>query len=86
MSRKFTAKITEEELACQIVNAMAVREDFDRDGEAVKANSALKFLDKNSGGYTVRGLLKFLTPIVKKDLNKVQFDTENIEYEKGEGH
>lgn len=84
MSRKFTLKVTPEQLACQIVNALVVHENFEND-DIAKTATAIDFMNRHEVACQ-GGLLKHLTPNVEKDLNKVNFDTENTEYKEGEGY
>jgi hypothetical protein len=82
MSRKFTGKLTTDELAGAIAYAYANHEHFDGEESVADCNNnAIEFLKENR----LYGALKQLTPEIEKDLKKVQFDDENCEWEKGEG-
>lgn len=81
MSRKFTGKLTTNELAGAVCYAFASSEYFE--GEASPAdckNDPIKFLDKNRF-YGAKGL----TEAISKDLNKAKWDEENFEWKNGEG-
>ena len=78
-SRIFTGKMTIDELAGAIAYAFANSDHFEGEVPSFKCKNAIDFLKSNnfrSGKITKR---------VEKDLMKVQFDEENLEWEEGEG-
>jgi len=81
MSRTFTGKITKEQLMESIAYAVSKHEYFQnefesRDQDFVQGD-AKDFL--RSGGFWK--IAKELTPKVKDDLSKLEFDGENVEWE-----
>jgi len=78
--RIFTGKITKEELAGAVAYAFSQSERFDGAVPPSSCKDAIDFLKKNgmrTGQVTKR---------IEKDLRKVQFDEENLEWENGEGY
>jgi hypothetical protein len=76
VSRKFTERITADELAARVGEAVKAHSDFVIDGDEAREDKP----------FMVGSMLARLTPTVEKDLAKVEFDTENVEYEDGEGY
>ena len=80
--RTFTVPVTEAELAGAIAHAFATSEGFEgEDTPADCGNDPIKFLKENNF-YGAHGL----TPEVTADLETVNFDEENFEWENGEGY
>ena len=81
-NRKFTKKLTKEQLAEKIVDVVLKHRDFDIENADCKnkpdPNDPIDFIKKCE--YPISHIIKDLTPTVSKDLSKVQFDTENIEF------
>ena len=91
MGRKFTAKITTDQLADKIVRALEQRSDYDQEEMADLIGSKIgatgvKLVRLLNKGYSLRSVLKTLAPAIEEDLKKVEFDTENLEFEEGEGY
>ena len=82
MSRKFTGRMTVAELAGAVAYAFANNKEFLGECSVADCNyDPIKFLKENRF-YSV---VTRLTPEVEKDLKKVNFCDENVEWEKGEG-
>lgn len=91
MSRKFTIKLTKQELATKIADMVVKDEDYDPDdtdcwGKPRETfhGDDLKFLV--SAKYGVSSFISCLPEKIQKDLSKVEFDMENIEWVPGEAY
>jgi len=92
MGRKFTVKLTEKELASKIADLVVKHEDYDpvddpdcwgKPRETFNGDDLAFLL---SAQYGVGSVLGYLPERIRKDLSKVEFDTENVEWVEGEAY
>jgi len=84
---RYYAPISVEALAQKILNAAYANRDYEGDYEGwVNNKPPEKSARENVEKHAYHLNLPYLTKTVEKDLAKVDFDTENLEAERGEGY
>lgn len=90
MGRKFTQRLTPAELAAKVADRIVADEDYDPNDPDCYGNPRDTYSDDiaflKAADYAMHCCLAYLTPQVRKDLSKVEFDDENLAWQPGEAY